>query len=133
MGPSSTGGVAYHGAVRWEAPIVVSVLVAGEARASFALRWTNDVERAVLVTALGVLALDAGADAVAAVHPPGEPGEVAAVAVVTGQGVSGPAALADLVAPLQRVLPPNPGFRPLAVEVAAAQRNLAGCAVHAVG
>lgn len=125
-GGRAAGTTAYHGRVPAEAPVVVSVLVGSEVRGSFALRWTNDVERGVLVTALGVVALDAGADSVVAARSGGGDHRVDQVAVVTGRGVTGPPSLVELVAPLQGLLPPNPGFRPLAVEVAAARRNLDG-------
>lgn len=114
-------------AVPAQPPVLVSVLAGGREVASFALAWANEVERGVLVTAVAVVALDLGADAVAATRPGAGDG----VAVVTGHGVAGPAGLADLLEPLRPLLPPNEGFRPLAAEVLAARRNLEPAAVPA--
>lgn len=114
-----------------EHPVAVSVRSGGEVVARCTLAWSNDVERAVLVMAVAVVALDLGADSVEARRegdeddPGGTGGQVA---VVTGHGIDGPAPLARLLSPLRDLLPPNAGFRPLAAEVDAARRNLAACA-----
>ena len=108
-------------AVPAQPPVVVSVLARGHELASFTLAWRNEVERGVLVTALAVVALDLGADAVAATRP----GVAEEVAVATGYGMVGPGPLAELLEPLRRILPPNEGFRPLIAEVRAARQNLA--------
>lgn len=102
---------------------MVSVLSADEVVATCTLSWHNDIEQAVLMMAVAVLALDLGADAVEA-RRSGDDG----VALVTGRACCGPATLTELLAPLRDLLPPNAGFRPLAVEVAAARRNLAAAA-----
>lgn len=110
----------------------MSVLAGDREVASFTLTWRNAVERDVLVTAVAVVALDAGADTVVATGPAASGSAAspatatdAGVAVVTGWGASGPAPLVALLSPVRAVLPPNRGFRPLAAEVDAAHRNLA--------
>lgn len=108
-------------------PVVVSLLAGEEVLDRCTLRWRNEVERSVLVTAVAVLALDLGADSVLA------RGAGSGAAVVTGHGLRGPAALTRLLAPLRELLPPNAGFRPLAAEVAAARRNLGGGVVPQPG
>lgn len=121
-----------------EAPVVVTVLSGRQVLARCTLAWRNEIERSVLVTAVAVVALHLGADAVEARRagspsrpavPAGPDGKAGAdeVAVVNGSGVEGASFLAGLLAPLGPLLPPNAGFRPLAAEVAAAWCNLAGC------
>lgn len=108
-------------AVPAQPPVLVSLLAGGRELASFTLAWRSEVERGVLLTAVAVVALDLGADAVAATRP----GAADEVAVATGHGVVGPDGLAELLDPVRRLLPPNEGFRPLAAEVLAARHNLA--------